>query len=252
VRFSPNSQYLITSHGTIRVWDPATGRLIRSISHPDLGQVAYSPDGKRFVSWRWGRPPSVWDFATGRKLYTFRAAFPRGVSAAFSPDGRRIVTGSAEGAVWDAVTGRPLLTLKGHEGKEGLLSVAYSPDSRRIVTTGWDRTARVWDAATGRPLLVLRGHSRGVTGAAFSPDGKRIITGSWDKTVRVWNAATGDDLLTLQDKGHGTFTPDGRRLMAISADGTHTVKIWDIATPQQVAAWEAAERGTPSAKAARR
>jgi WD40 repeat protein len=39
----------------------------------------------------------------------------------------------------------------------------------------------------------------------------------------------------------GVFSPDGRRLMASSRDETQTVRIWDIASPRQIAAWEAEE-----------
>ena len=49
--------------------------------------------------------------------------------------------------MWDAQTGRKLLTLKGHNA--GVSSVAFSPDGARIITGSWDNTAKVWDA---RPL----------------------------------------------------------------------------------------------------
>ena len=66
------------------------------------------------------------------------------ITAAFSPDGRRIVTASEDGTarVWDSETGRELDVLKGHIG--AVYSAAFSPDGRRIVTASIDRTARVW------------------------------------------------------------------------------------------------------------
>jgi len=78
---------------------------------------------------------------------------------AFSPDGRRIVTGSWDDTakVWDAASGKVLLTLKGHI--DWVRSVAFSPDGRRIATGSDDRTAKVWDAASGSEMLTLKGHT---------------------------------------------------------------------------------------------
>ena len=141
-------------------------------------------------------------------------------SAAFSPDGARIVTASSDGTarVWDAASGEMLRELKGHG--DAVKSAAFSPDGARIVTASEDRTARVWDAASGEMLRELKGHGGAVTSAAFSPDGTRIVTASADKTARVWDAASGEMLREL--KGHGgvvssaAFSPDGARIVTAS------------------------------------
>ncbi len=69
------------------------------------------------------------------------------MSAAFSPDGQRIVTGGADlvAKLWEAATGRELLTLRGHTG--GVMAVDFSQDGRRILTGSADSTAKVWVAA---------------------------------------------------------------------------------------------------------
>jgi WD40 repeat protein len=70
---------------------------------------------------------------------------PNGVrSAAWSPDGTRIVTGSEDrtARIWDAGTGRVLATLSGHGGEVD--SAAWSPDGARIVTGSEDGTAIIW------------------------------------------------------------------------------------------------------------
>jgi WD40 repeat protein len=108
-------------------------------------------------------------------------------SAAFSPDGARIVTASLDetARIWDAATGREITVLRGHQSS--VLSAAFSPDGGRIVTAGEDTTARIWDAASGKEIIVLRGHESPVESAAFSPDGARILTASSDKTARIWD-----------------------------------------------------------------
>jgi WD40 repeat protein len=153
-------------------------------------------------------------------------------SAAYSPDGRRIVTASNDktARIWDAATGAQLAVLRGHD--DAVTSAAYSPDGRRIVTTSLDKTARVWDATTGAQLAVLRGHDSGVASAAYSPDGTRIVTASADKTARIWDATTGAQLTVLRGHGKGieaaAYSPDGRRIATASDD--NTARIWDATT----------------------
>jgi len=108
-------------------------------------------------------------------------------SAAFSPDGTRIVTASLDRTahVWDAATGKPLASPLEHQGQ--VRSAAFSPDGTRVVTASDDKTARVWDAATGKPLASPLEHQDKVVSAAFSPDGTRVVTASDDKTARVWD-----------------------------------------------------------------
>src|SRR6516165_240161 len=174
-------------------------------------------------------------FASSHDCYFRSALVGHGAlvsSAAFSPDGSRVVTASWDGTarLWDIKTGAALATLAGHRG--WVWKAAFSPDGRRIVTASADKTARVWDAATGALLATLSGHRGWVNSAAFSPDGSRIVTASEDDTARVWDAAAGTALLTLS--GHSdaingaAFSPDGTRIVTTSFDTT--ARVWDART----------------------
>ncbi len=152
---------------------------------------------------------------------------------AYSPDGTRIVTASADktARVWDARTGAPLAVLSGHGGL--VASAAYSPDGTRIVTASVDKTARIWDAVTGVSLAVFVSDSGGMYSAAYSPDGMRIVTASSDKTVRIWDVKTGAPLSVFA--GHGDvvqsalYSPDGARIVTASAD--KTARVWNARVP---------------------
>jgi WD40 repeat protein len=155
-------------------------------------------------------------------------------SAAFSPDGTRIVTASQDNAggintarIWDAATAKEIMVFHWHA--DPVSSAAFSPDGKRIVTASHDNTARIWDVSTGKEIVVLRGHEGGVWSAAFSPDGTRIVTADY-KTARIWHAATGKEIAVL--RGHedlvrsAVFSPDGKRIVTASHD--NTARIWDV------------------------
>jgi WD40 repeat protein len=87
----------------------------------------------------------VWDAETGALIRTLSGHNDDVISAAYSPDGRRIVSGSLDNTVkvWDAETGALIRTLSGHDGSVN--SATYSPDGRRIVSASRN-TVKVWDA----------------------------------------------------------------------------------------------------------
>ena len=102
-----------------------------------------------------GQTARVWDAATGQPIGGPLKGHEREVnSAAFSPDGKRIVTASFDktARVWDAATGQPISELKGHEGR--VYSAAFSPDGKRIITASSDKTARLWDVFADTQALV--------------------------------------------------------------------------------------------------
>jgi dipeptidyl aminopeptidase/acylaminoacyl peptidase len=158
-------------------------------------------------------------------------------SAAFSPDGSRIVTASAASTarIWDAATAKEIAVLRGHASHVN--SAAFSPDGSRIVTASRDWTARIWDAASAKETAVLRGHQWSVNSAAFSPDGSRVVTAADDKTARIWDAASGKVVAVL--RGHddtvysAAFSRDGSRI--VTASGDSTTRIWDAATAKEIA-----------------
>jgi WD40 repeat protein len=284
VRFSPDGRRLVTASldQTARVWDAATGKELLRVTSPVAGfsLAEFSPDGKRILTAQSAtidkmfRTPDgfgtraqaplpaqecaarVWDAATGKDLLALRwppgAGTTRGGvgTAAFSPDGRRIVTAgrpwgssSTVGSpdlprLWDTATGQEIAVLhlaeRDYGGRDRDCAAAFSPDGRQVVTVRQDRTARVWDAETGAELATLRGHGGTVAAAAFSPDSRRLVTAGADGTARLWFCQP------VPERGHwpdvvlAVASPDGRRLLTATYTEQQLVRVWDTAAGREL------------------
>ena len=122
----------------------------------------------------------------GSTLWTYQGASSV-FTAAWSPDGKYLALGEADGTVQvrDAVTGKLTFSLYGHTG--AVWALAWSPDGTRIASASWDTTVQVWEATTGRQVFTYRGHNTIVGALAWSPNGERIASVADD--VRVWQAS---------------------------------------------------------------
>ena len=126
----------------------------------------------------------LWNVAGGQEVRAFSPGPDVLVrSLAFSPDGRRVVSGDNGGAVrlWDATSGQQTLLCKGHEGS--VLKVVFSPDGRTVISVCMeDETIRLWEVATGeqRRQLRVKGYRSEVgcrrTGGPLRPVARRGVS----------------------------------------------------------------------------
>lgn len=210
--------------------------------------VAVSPDGKRILS---AGNPSLrfWDPANSTLLRSSEGHRGQIHRALYSPDGRRILTGSADATVrlWDAETGRMIQEYPGHPGD--WTCVAIASNNRTAASGGQDAKLRLWElpppdelpagaaAKAEGAARLLTGHSNSVWSVAFSPDGTQLISTSEDGTARLWDVATAKEVRRFE--GHGgpiycaTFTTDGKRLVTGGRD--HYLRVWDSETGKELA-----------------
>jgi WD40 repeat protein/serine/threonine protein kinase len=217
VRYSPDGKVIATGEqdGTVRIWDATTGSEILSIKRTDggaIGQIAFSPDGKRIAAASgWSLPLKVWEVATGQEAMPFKEG---GSGVSFSPDGKLIATHRKEAVVvLNSMSGEVLQTIPNPNGKPpqdrqqlhpiGGLALAFSPDSKTLAYASIDNATQkpavtIWDLTSNNPRYVLLGHRDYIQCVVFNPQGRMLASGSWDGTVRLWDTATGKENSVLK------------------------------------------------------
>eukprot|EP00887_Chlorella_sp_A99_P001715 scaffold8.g1715.t1 len=172
------------------------------------------------------------------------------LSVNFSPDGKRLCSGSGDATVrfWDLNTQLPAHTCKGHGA--WVLAVAWSPDAALVASGDHAGAVWLWDPKTGarlgagldsspdwsrsgftgKPAGQCRGHRKFVTSLAWEPAHvelpvRRFCSGSKDATIRVWEASTRRCLFTMSN--HTAAVKWGGDGLIYSAARDCSINVWD-------------------------
>jgi hypothetical protein len=272
IAFSPDGKLLAAPTGVVvQLWDVDQRRVVVTLRHPfgdggpenkQITGVAFSPDGKLFLTWSSNGTVRLWDVATGKAKDPLKEA--RGT--AYRPGDKTLAT-------WLMLLnpskrkGRPPLEGLGEkpgyanalDEKPGYANaVVFSPDGKNVAVgggyvdtvgrpaLGW---VRAWEVATGRLRFSFDGREFSsedpedggpemVQSLAFSPDGKTLATASVYGSVLLWDLRSGKRAATLQ-----AFDPDSKAeenfnpafSVAFSPDGgtlavgtLRGLRFWDV------------------------
>jgi WD40 repeat protein/serine/threonine protein kinase len=195
--------------------------------------MAQTDDG-RLLAVPCGRNILLFGTRTGRLLRTLTGHTDFAYRPAFSPDSKRLASGSFNGIlrVWDVATGTEELRLTDHT--QPVCSVAWGREGKRLVSADEGGTVKVRDAK-GRVVTTLKGHTKGVNQLAFSPDDKRLATASLDRTCKIWNTDTWKEIRSLPANGKTfealAWSRDGKLL---AAGDDHQVILWNADTYKEL------------------
>jgi WD40 repeat protein len=217
--------------------------------------IALSPDGRTLaMTGLVGDDAQVnavrlWDVVDGVPLGAFKAEFGGVKSVEFSPDGRRLVTGSGDNSVRLWLLANEALRLADADKYE-LRDVRLSPDRRSLVGESLSGEVLTWDASgAGRPSVAGAGAGNFVV----SLDGRRVVREDEKAKATVRDARTGEVLfeptgVTVAERPsdlvgrmgqrgehYGVeLSPDGRLLATTSeaaagGGGGFVVRVWNVA-----------------------
>jgi WD40 repeat protein len=250
--FSPNGKRLASADGdgAVQVRDAATGATLYSLKGHKAAvfSVAFSPDGWQLATASQDGTVKVWDADMTREIPgrlgqqddlagpQLSLQGPDGKpfrAVTFSPDGRWLAGTSATVLVWEAATGRRVLSLPCRSAATG---AKFSPDSRLLAIPS-DGGVIVREASTGKQILVIRGEDEPrVRSVAFSPDGRRLVTVGERRKAQLWDISQGKGevtvpLLVFKAYQNVAFSPDGR-LVASSSPNKPVMNLWDVSQGQ--------------------
>jgi WD40 repeat protein len=215
--------------------------------------VLFTNDGKALISGARDGTLKRWNTSTGRAFslagHYDEATGPAGPvwCLALSDDGKMLASGGAGFIkVWDAKTGQLQGTLRG--ARAIVLALAFSPDGKALVSLArtalpgsvpvqvWNMTGpRLRGTLETRPRGTAEDTTRGTTvGGAISPDTRTVARGYVDHTVKLWDLATARVRTSFKVlEGDGpfyalAFSPDGKTLAAVHAEGGTVVQLWDV------------------------
>jgi len=220
VEFSPDGTMIATANAGAKIWDVATGELLRTVHQEGnyVQSLAFSPDGRYLVTGDWEAMVQIWDVKTGERIQSIKFLPPEEphvvpwmfvYAVTFSPDGRSVLANCENlTALFDVSTGVEM-----HRFYAGEKYLAFFPDGKSFLTQGGDSNGSVgWivDIATGAIIRTFRGV------AVLSPDGSRICTSTQENDITILHSQTQDVLCTFRSDRSFTgvdFSPDGRRLL---------------------------------------
>ncbi len=212
IAFNPEGTFLASgcSDGTVELWEmknedtPQFFRLLIG-HHHHVSVLAFGQHGF-LATLPFGENINLWDIFSGKLVKTIHGYSRLIGGNAFSPDGRLLVQGDANGMVhvYDVAGKRYLSTIKGHAGP--IWCIEFSPDGRTFASSADDRVVKLWDSANFQCLKTFTGHTGYLWTMSYTADSRYLASAGHNRVIKIWD--TRPDTSTAPYKDLETLDPE--------------------------------------------
>ena len=234
--------------GSVRIWETATGRLLRVLvgAGDAVPALAWSPDGAvlAFIA---GKQLQLWDAAAGKRLRTLTADDTLW-SLAWSPQGNELAAGQdveAKIYIWDSQTWILKKSLRLEDPGDLPVCVPYGlgwlPAGRLVVahclSNGAAGQLLLWDTADSKPLhreKVEGGHISLAPSFTLAPDGVQLLMGGTN-LCHLWKIES-DRFVKVRDlearpaNGRAAFSADSKSAIRFGTEDRRLLRLFDLVT----------------------
>jgi serine/threonine protein kinase len=209
-----------------------------------IAPAALSRDAKQLLIAEQEGDCRLWLVDTGKPFRTLEESrqfvgLPPKVavsSLAFSSDGTRALTCTADGAVvvWDTQSGEII-----RQGPGVTCFATFSNDGERVLSGHSNGELRLWTLSPEDEGKLFKKHSRAVIGCVVLPDGETACSFDDGGTLCVWNIDTGQDIdngsrkIEIAKEEPVAISPGSKRLVRLNSRN-RTIDLWDIATDRRI------------------
>jgi WD40 repeat protein/serine/threonine protein kinase len=272
--YSPDGHILAIAESSERIEGPHAIVLLEGQTQSEMKRLtghtatitalAWSHDGKWLASASLDHSLRLWNVGSSHQEASFDIGAGWIRNVCFTPDGRAVATGQADGfSVWDLAgqklafkitsgeeldqtdnaalekvnpwqqrLDRPLPPLRQLAGSSHPIAI----NSYGVLAYARESSISLWDLGKRKAIATLNEHNKTIRALAFTADGERLGSAGDDRTVRIWESRAGRELAVLS--GHSSsvtglsFAADSRRVASVALDGT---RIWDITADRNLA-----------------
>ena len=236
------THYAVVDDGAVRMLNVETGQPARVLAafSAEPQAVAFAPELRHLAVGDRGGEITIWDLDSGEKKRTFGKHRLPVRCLQYSPDGRRLVTGSGDGSaptwsqllngelwLWNADDGQRVAQCGGVRSFVNDLSINTQGTS--VAAATMEGTVVLWDMNGPEGVRILRGHSGSVSSVRWLPDGRYLASAGDDGTVQVWDI--GREGAKRIYRGHSgpvtalAVSPDGSLLASGGRDAN--IQLWN-------------------------